>query len=325
MPNMTAVQITVPGSPEVLQATRRPIPRAAPGDVVVKLAYAGVNRPDALQRAGLYNPPAGASDLPGLEGAGTILEVGPGVNGWLIGNKVCALLPGGGYAEYVATSASHCLPVPKGLTLKQAACLPETFFTVYSNVFQRGGLQAGDKFLVHGGSSGIGTTAIQLAHLFGARVFATAGSEKKCQACKDLGAERVINYRNEVFEDVLKSYGGVDLILDMVGGDYIQRNLSSLADDGHLVQIAFLQGPKASLNLMQMMTRRLTISGSTLRPQSDLAKAKIAAALLKNVWPHLVSGRVAPVIDSEFPLVEAAKAHARMESSQHIGKIVLKT
>ena len=230
-----------------------------------------------------------------------------------------------GYAEYVATSASHCLPVPKGLTLKQAACLPETFFTVYSNVFQRGGLQAGDKFLVHGGSSGIGTTAIQLAHLFGARVFATAGSEKKCQACKDLGAERVINYRNEVFEDVLKSYGGVDLILDMVGGDYIQRNLSSLADDGHLVQIAFLQGPKAGLNLMQMMTRRLTISGSTLRPQSDLAKAKIAAALLKNVWPHLVSGRVAPVIDSEFPLVEAAKAHARMESSQHIGKIVLKT
>ena len=325
MPNMTAVQITVPGSPEVLQATYRPIPRAAPGDVVIKLAYAGVNRPDALQRAGLYNPPAGASDLPGLEGAGTILEVGPGVNGWLIGDKVCALLPGGGYAEYVATSASHCLPVPKGLTLKQAACLPETFFTVYSNVFQRGGLQAGDKFLVHGGSSGIGTTAIQLAHLFGARVFATAGSEKKCQACKDLGAERVINYRNEVFEDVLKSYGGVDLILDMVGGDYIQRNLSSLADDGHLVQIAFLQGPKAGLNLMQMMTRRLTISGSTLRPQSDLAKAKIAAALLKNVWPHLVSGRVAPVIDSEFPLVEAAKAHARMESSQHIGKIVLKT
>ena len=325
MPNMTAVQITVPGSPEVLQATHRPIPRAAPGDVVIKLAYAGVNRPDALQRAGLYNPPAGASDLPGLEGAGTILEVGPGVNGWLIGDKVCALLPGGGYAEYVATSASHCLPVPKGLTLKQAACLPETFFTVYSNVFQRGGLQAGDKFLVHGGSSGIGTTAIQLAHLFGARVFATAGSEKKCQACKDLGAERVINYRNEVFEDVLKSYGGVDLILDMVGGDYIQRNLSSLADDGHLVQIAFLQGPKAGLNLMQMMTRRLTISGSTLRPQSDLAKAKIAAALLKNVWPHLVSGRVAPVIDSEFPLVEAAKAHARMESGQHIGKIVLKT
>ena len=325
MPNMTAVQITVPGSPEVLQATHRPIPRAAPGDVVIKLAYAGVNRPDALQRAGLYNPPVGASDLPGLEGAGTILEVGPGVNGWLIGDKVCALLPGGGYAEYVATSASHCLPVPKGLTLKQAACLPETFFTVYSNVFQRGGLQAGDKFLVHGGSSGIGTTAIQLAHLFGARVFATAGSEKKCQACKDLGAERVINYRNEVFEDVLKPYGGVDLILDMVGGDYIQRNLSSLADDGHLVQIAFLQGPKAGLNLMQMMTRRLTISGSTLRPQSDLAKAKIAAALLKNVWPHLVSGRVAPVIDSEFPLVEAAKAHARMESSQHIGKIVLKT
>ena len=324
MSNMAAVEITVPGAPDVLQATQRPIPTAAPGAVVIKLAYAGVNRPDALQRAGLYNPPEGASDLPGLEGAGVISEVGAGVTQWSVGDEVCALLPGGGYAQYVATCAAHCLPVPLGLTLKQAACLPETYFTVYSNVFQRGKLQAGEKFLVHGGSSGIGTTAIQLAHLFGARVFATAGSEEKCQACKDLGAERVINYRNEVFEDVVKASGGVDVILDMVGGDYIQRNLKSLAEDGRLVQIAFLQGPKVTLNLVQLMTRRLTLTGSTLRPQSDLAKGKIVAALFKHVWPHLALGRIRPVMDSEFPLAEAARAHERIESSQHIGKIVLK-
>jgi len=287
------------------------------------LAYAGVNRPDALQRAGLYNPPAGASDLPGLEGAGIIAEVGAGVTEWAVGDEVCALLPGGGYAEFVATSAHHCLPIPRGLSLKQAACLPETYFTVYSNVFQRGALQAGEKFLVHGGSSGIGTTAIQLAHLFGARVFATAGSEAKCQACKDLGAERAINYRHEVFEEVLKAYGGMNLILDMVGGSYIQRNLKSLADDGRLVQIAFLQGPKVELNLVQMMTRRLTLTGSTLRPQSDLAKAKIAQALHDEVWPHLAAGRIAPILDSTFPLAEAHKAHAHMEANQHIGKIVL--
>jgi NADPH2:quinone reductase len=207
--------------------------------------------------------------------------------------------------------------------LKQAACLPETYFTVYSNVFQRGALEAGEKFLVHGGSSGIGTTAIQLAHLFGARVFATAGSEAKCQACKDLGAERAINYRNEVFEDVLAAYKGMNLILDMVGGSYIQRNLKALADDGRLVQIAFLQGPKVELNLVQMMTRRLTLTGSTLRPQSDLAKAKIAQALHNDVWPHLAVGRIAPILDSTFPLAEARQAHAHMEASQHIGKIVL--
>ena len=279
MSQMTAVEITAPGAADVLQVTTRPRPRAGHGQVVIALAYAGVNRPDALQRAGLYNPPAGASDLPGLEGAGIIAEVGAGVTEWAVGDEVCALLPGGGYAEFVATSAHHCLPIPRGLSLKQAACLPETYFTVYSNVFQRGALQAGEKFLVHGGSSGIGTTAIQLAHLFGARVFATAGSEAKCQACKDLGAERAINYRHEVFEEVLKAYGGMNLILDMVGGSYIQRNLKSLADDGRLVQIAFLQGPKVELNLVQMMTRRLTLTGSTLRPQSDLAKAKIAQGL----------------------------------------------
>ena len=323
MSQMTAVEITAPGAPDVLQATKRPRPRAGHGQVVIALAYAGVNRPDALQRAGLYNPPAGASDLPGLEGAGIIAEVGAGVTEWAVGDEVCALLPGGGYAEFAVTSASHCLPVPRGLSLKQAACLPETYFTVYSNVFQRGALQAGEKFLVHGGSSGIGTTAIQLAHLFGARVFATAGSEAKCQACKDLGAERAINYRHEVFEDVLKAYKGMNLILDMVGGSYIQRNLKALADDGRLVQIAFLQGPKVELNLVQMMTRRLTLTGSTLRPQSDLAKAKIAQALHNEVWPHLAAGRIAPILDSTFPLAEARQAHAHMEASQHIGKIVL--
>ena len=324
MPNMIAVEIVAPGGPDVLQLTRRPVPTPRQGEVVIKLAYAGVNRPDTLQRAGLYNPPVGASDLPGLEGAGVISAIGLGVTQWSVGDEVCALLPGGGYAQYATTYANHCLPIPQGLSIKQAACLPETFFTVYSNVFQRGKLEVGEKFLVHGGSSGIGTTAIQLAHLFGARVFATAGSEEKCQACKDLGAERVINYRSEVFEDVLESYGGVDLILDMVGGDYIQRNLEALADDGRLVQIAFLKGPKVALNLVQMMTRRLSITGSTLRPQSDLAKAKIASALLEKVWPHLATNRIAPVMDSEFPLSEAAEAHKRMESSQHIGKIVLK-
>jgi NADPH2:quinone reductase len=259
----------------------------------------------------------------GLKGLGSLPKSAWVSPEWAVGDEVCALLPGGGYAEFAVTSASHCLPVPRGLSLKQAACLPETYFTVYSNVFQRGALQAGEKILVHGGSSGIGTTAIQLAHLFGARVFATAGSEAKCQACKDLGAERVINYRHEVFEDVLKAYKGMNLILDMVGGSYIQRNLKALADDGRLVQIAFLQGPKVELNLVQMMTRRLTLTGSTLRPQSDLAKAKIAQALHNEVWPHLAAGRIAPILDSTFPLAEARQAHAHMEASQHIGKIVL--
>ena len=324
MTNMKAINITKAGGPDVLQLTERPVPLARHCEVVIKLAYAGVNRPDALQRAGLYKPPSGASDLPGLEGAGTIYAVGAGVTDWAIGDEVCALLPGGGYAEYVATQAFHCLPVPKGLSLAQAACLPETYFTVYSNVFQRGGLKSGEKFMVHGGSSGIGTTAIQLANLFGARVIATAGSEAKCQACKNLGAERVVNYRSEAFEDVVKTYGGVDLILDMVGGEYIQRNLNSLADDGRLVQIAFLQGPKVELNLVQLLSRRLKITGSTLRPQSDLAKASIRSELLEKIWPHLEAGRIAPVMDSEFPLSEAAEAHRLMESSQHIGKIVLK-
>jgi len=250
--------------------------------------------------------------------------VGPGAEDVAVGDKVCALLPGGGYADYVVTPAAHCLPVPQGMALREAACLPETFFTVWSNVFTRGGLKAGERFLVHGGSSGIGTTAIQLAHAFGARVFATAGSDDKCRACLDLGAERAINYRDEDFVKVMRSEGGADLILDMVGGDYIPRNVKALAEDGRLVQIAFLQGPVVELNFALMMVKRLTLTGSTLRPQSDLAKADIARDLREAVWPLLDAGRIAPVMDSEFDLGDAAAAHARMESSGHIGKIVLK-
>jgi len=324
MTEMRAVEISEPGGPEVLRVVRRVMPVAGHGQVVIKVAYAGVNRPDALQRAGAYNPPPGASDLPGLECSGTVMAVGPGVSDWSVGDAVCALLPGGGYADYVATPAAHCLPVPHGMGLREAACLPETFFTVWSNVFQRGGLQGGERFLVHGGSSGIGTTAIQLAAHFGARVFATAGSKAKCAACVDLGAERAVNYRDEDFVEVMRAEGGANLILDMVGGSYIPRNIKALADDGRLVQIAFLQGPKVELNFVQMMTRRLTLTGSTLRPQSDAAKAAIAADLRAKVWPLLEAGRVAPVMDQEFDLADAAGAHARMESSAHIGKIVLK-
>jgi NADPH2:quinone reductase len=321
--HMRAVEISAPGGPDVLQLVDRPRPEPDHGQVVIQVAWAGVNRPDALQRAGLYNPPPTASDLPGLEASGIIAAIGTGVTGWAVGDPVCALLPGGGYAEYVATPAAHCLPVPEGMGLKEAACLPETYFTVWSNVFTRGGLKGGERFLIHGGSSGIGTTAIQLANHFGARVFVTAGSDAKCQACVDLGAEVAINYRDADFVEVMKAEGGADLILDMVGGSYIQRNLTALADDGRLVQIAFLQGPKVELNLVQLMTRRLTMTGSTLRPQSDLAKARIAQDLREAVWPLLAAGRIGPVMDSEFPLDQATAAHARMESSGHIGKIVI--
>lgn len=321
---MRAIEISQPGGPEVLVPVDRPRPRAGHGQVVIRVAWAGVNRPDALQRAGAYAPPPGASDLPGLEASGEIVEVGAGVAEWSVGDLVCALLPGGGYAEYVATPAAHCLPLPKSMGLREAACLPETFFTVFSNVFTRCGLKAGERFLVHGGSSGIGTTAIQLANAFGARVFATAGSEEKCAACEELGAELAINYREADFVQVMKAEGGADLILDMVGGEYLPRNLDALATDGRLVQIAFLQGPKVTVNFAQLMVRRLTITGSTLRPQSDLAKARIAQDLREAVWPLLDAGRVAPVMDSEFALDEAAQAHARMETSGHIGKIVLR-
>ena len=321
---MKAVEISKPGGPEVLTLCDRPMPEPRPDQVVIKVAYAGVNRPDALQRAGAYDPPKGASDLPGLECAGTVHAVGAEVTDLSVGDAVCALLPGGGYAEYVATPAAHCLPVPDGMDMKRAACLPETYFTVWSNVFMRGGLKAGERFLVHGGSSGIGTTAIQLGRVLGARVFTTASSEDKLAVCRDLGAEIAINYKDSDFVEVVKAQGGADLILDMVGGSYMQRNINTLADDGRLVQIAFLQGPKAELNMVQMMTRRLTLTGSTLRPQSDLAKARIADQLRSHVWPLLATGRVGPVMDQEFALADAAQAHARMEGGDHIGKIVLR-
>ncbi|MQY42450.1 zinc-binding dehydrogenase [Epibacterium sp. SM1969] len=321
---MQAVEISEPGGPEVLKLCTRPVPEPAAGQVIIKVAYAGVNRPDALQRAGAYKAPADASDLPGLEAAGEVVALGAGVSGVAVGDQVCALLPGGGYAEYVATPAAHCLPVPEGLDLKQAACLPETFFTVWSNVFQRAGLKAGERFLVHGGSSGIGTTAIQLAQALGARVFTTAGSDEKCAACLALGAEQALNYREVDFVEVLRGEGGANVILDMVGGEYIPRNIKALADEGRLVQIAFLGGPKVALNFAQVMLRRLTITGSTLRPQSDLVKAEIAADLQRVVWPLIEAGKIAPVMDQCFDLSDAAAAHARMESSAHIGKIVLK-
>ena len=318
--NMQVIEISRPGGPDVLVLTTRPRPEPKPGEVVIDVAFAGVNRPDALQRIGAYAPPPDASDLPGLEVSGHVAGLGEGVMGWSVGG---ALTPGGGYAQAVATPAEHCLPVPKGMGLKEAACLPETYFTVWSNVFMRGGLQGGERFLVHGGSSGIGTTAIQLARHFDARVFATAGSAKKCAACERLGAERAINYREEDFVEVMRAQGGADLILDMVGGDYVARNIKALADDGRLVQIAFLQGPKVGLNLAPLMVRRLTLTGSTLRPQSVSAKAAIARDLRDKVWPLLDAGHIAPVMDSSYLLSEAAAAHARMESSAHIGKIVL--
>lgn len=320
---MKVVEITRPGEADVLQPARRPLPAPGAGQILIRVAYAGVNRPDVLQRQGNYAPPPGASDLPGLECAGHVAAVGAGVTRWQVGDAVCALLPGGGYAEYALTPAEHALPVPEGLSLAEAACLPETCFTVWSNIVMRGGLQAGERFLVHGGSSGIGTTAIQIARALGARVWATAGSDKKCAACAQLGAT-AINYREQDFVEALRAEGGADLILDMVGGDYVSRNIRAMADDGRLVFIAFLGGPKVTLNLAPVMMRRLTITGSTLRPQSDLAKARIAEELRAHVWPMIAAGKLRPVMDAEFALEEAAAAHAHMEAGDHIGKIVLR-
>lgn len=323
---MTAIEISAPGGPEVLRPVSRPVPVPGAGEILIKVAAAGVNRPDALQRAGAYDPPPGASDLPGLECAGHVAALGPGVSQWAEGDAVCALLPGGGYAGYAVTPAAHALPVPEGLSMVEAAALCETFFTVWSNVFRRGNLQAGERFLVHGGSSGIGTTAIQLARLRGARVFTTAGSAEKCAACERLGAEVAVNYRETDYVTCLREVtagAGIDVSLNMVGGEYIARDLKLMAADGRLVMIAFLQGPKVALNLAPAMVKRLTITGSTLRPQSVAAKAAIAADLQREVWPHIASGRIGPVMDQSFPLDRAAEAHARMEGSTHIGKIVL--
>jgi NADPH2:quinone reductase len=315
-----------PGGPEVLSLATGPVPTPGPGEVLIRVAAAGVNRPDVLQREGRYPPPPGASPVLGLEVAGTIAAVGPDVTDWAVGDAVCALLAGGGYAEYALAPAAQCLSVPEGLTLTEAAAVPETFFTVWANVFQRGRLQAGETFLVHGGTSGIGTTAIQLAHAFGARVFATAGSDEKCAACRDLGADVAINYRTADFVDAAKAETqgqGVNVILDMVGGPYIQRNLKALAVEGRLVQIAFLQGSKQELDLMPLMLKRLTLTGSTLRSRSVEEKGAIARELRARVWPLLASGRVKPVLHATFPLDEAAEAHRLMESSRHVGKIVL--
>lgn len=320
---MRAIEISEPGGPDVLRLTERPRPEPGAGEVVIEVAYAGVNRPDCLQRAGSYAPPPDASDLPGLEASGRVSAIGSGVTDLAVGDLVCALLPGGGYAEAVATPAAHCLPIPAPLSLQQAAALPETFFTVWSNVFGRGRLAAGERVLIHGGSSGIGTTAIQLAAARGAEVYTTAGSAEKCAACEDLGATRAINYREEDFVDIVKAAGGADVILDMVGGDYIPRNLKALAVEGRLVQIAFLGGPVAEVNFAPMMMKRQTITGSTLRPQSVAAKAAIAAELGAEVWPLLEAGSIAPVMDQCFALEDAAEAHRRMEGSGHIGKIVL--
>ena len=323
---MTVVEISEYGGPEVLKPASRPVPEPASGEALIRVAAAGVNRPDAIQRAGNYPPPAGQSDLPGLEVSGEIVALGDGASGVSIGDTVCALTPGGGYAEYCIAPASHCLPVPDGISVTDAAGIPETSFTVWHNVFQRAYLQKGERFLVHGGSSGIGTTAIQLAGAFGAKVYTTAGSREKCDACEALGADLAINYKEEDWVAVLREKTekqGVDVILDMVGGSYIQKNIDSLNWDGRLSIIAFLTGAKAELMLARFMVKRQTMTASTLRAQSDFAKAAIAAELHEKVWPLFVSGKVKPIIDSILPLSEAAKAHERMESSTHIGKIIL--
>ncbi|BAP77433.1 NAD(P)H quinone oxidoreductase [Pseudomonas sp. MT-1] len=314
------------GGPECLRMAEGPVPEPGPHDVLVRVAYAGINRPDVFQRSGSYPPPPDASPLLGLEISGEIVALGADVSGWKVGDQVCALTPGGGYAEYCVAPAEHCLPVPAGLSMLEAAALPETYFTVWSNVFERGALQPGEAFLVHGGSSGIGLTAIQLAKQFGATVYTTVGSSEKADACRRAGADRVINYHEEDFVEVLKQAtdgNGVNVILDMVGGDYIPRNIKSLAVEGRLVQIAFLKGSRVELDTASIMRKRLTFTGSTLRPRSRAEKADIAKALQDKVWPLLDQGLCHPVIHATFPLDQAAEAHRLMESSKHIGKIML--
>ena len=323
---MIAIEISKPGDPEVLKPVERPDPTPGAGDVLIRVAAAGINRPDVMQRRGRYPPPAGASDIPGLEVAGTIQAVGAGVRDWRVGDRVCALVAGGGYATLCVAPAPQCLPIPASLDLVHAAAIPETFFTVWTNVFDRGGLKIGEDALFHGGTSGIGTTAIQLAAARGARVFATAGSNEKCRACEQLGAVRAINYRTEDFVEAigqLTEGRGVDLILDIVGGDYFNRNLSTLAVDGRLVQIGLMGGEAVSLDLRRILGRRLTVTGSTLRPRSVEEKGQIARALRQEVWPLLEQGRVKPIVYRTFPLTEASAAHRLMESSEHVGKIVL--
>lgn len=323
---MKYIHIKGPGNPDVLQIAEGDTPDPGKGEVLIKVAAAGVNRPDIFQRQGFYPPPPGASPILGLEVSGEIISLGNGCSRWKVGDSVCALANGGGYAQFVNIPEGQCLPVPKGLSMTEAAALPETCFTVWSNVFDRAGLKPGGSFLVHGGSSGIGTIAIQMAHAFKSTVFATAGSDEKCQACRDLGADVVINYRTQDFVEIIQektSKRGVDVILDMVGGDYISRNITVAATDGRIVNIAFLKGSTAEVNFMPVMIKRLTITGSALRPQPTEVKAAIAQSLLKQVWPHMESGEIKPQIYRTFPLSEAAEAHRLMESGTHIGKIVL--
>ncbi|MEP7041556.1 MAG: NAD(P)H-quinone oxidoreductase [Dokdonella sp.] len=325
---MQVIEISRPGGPEVLLPTQRPLPLPRAGEVLLRVVAAGVNRPDVQQRAGAYPPPPGASDLPGLEVAGHVVALGTDITCWQIGDEVCALCNGGGYAEYVAVPHGQCLPRPHGFSWVEAAALPENCFTVWVNVFERGGLRSDESFLVHGGSSGIGTIAIQLAHAFGARVFATAGSAEKCAVCVELGAERAIDYHHEDFVAAVREATGgrgIDLILDMVGGDYLARNLDALAVEGRLASIATQHGREATLDITRMMVKRLHLSGSTLRPRSSADKARIADGLRREVWPLLDSGRVRPRIHARFALAAAADAHRMMEAGKHIGKLVLLT
>ena len=323
---MRAIGIPVPGGPEALVVEERPVPALGAGEILIKIAHAGINRPDVLQRQGGYPPPPGAPDIPGLEVAGTVMELGADARRFQPGDQVCALLPGGGYAEYAVIHASNALPVPAGLSLSQAAAVPETFFTVWHNVFERGALKAGETFLIHGGTSGIGTTAIQLAKAFGAKVIATASGPDKCEACRKLGADLAIDYRSQDFVAESRAFTGkrgVDVILDMVGGDYVPRNYEAAGDSGRIVQIAFLRGPKVEVDFRRLMLKRLTHTGSTLRIRTIAEKAEIARAVEAHVWPLLTSGQVKPIMYASFKLAEAAKAHALMESNAHIGKIVL--
>ncbi|MGJ4915652.1 MULTISPECIES: NAD(P)H-quinone oxidoreductase [unclassified Bradyrhizobium] len=323
---MTVVAISQPGGPEVLKPETRPLPKPGPGEILIKVKAAGVNRPDVAQRSGSYPPPPGASDLPGLEVAGEVVALGEGAVRHKLGDTVMSLVAGGGYAQYCIAQDAQAMAVPSSLSILEAGALPETLMTVWHNVFERGGLKAGETLLIHGGSSGIGTMAIQLATAFGAKVLVTVGSQDKADACVKLGAIRAINYKTEDFVAVVKEATGgkgADVILDMVGGDYIERNYDAAAIDGRIVQIAFLASPKASVNFVKLMVKRLTHTGSTLRPRSNADKAAMVAAIEAKVMPFLREGRIKPLMDSTFPLVDAAKAHARMETSQHIGKIVL--
>jgi len=320
---MKVVAAASPGGPEVLQLAERPLPKVEPGDVLIKVTAAGVNGPDLWQRKGLYPAPAGATDLLGLEISGEVVAKGEAAARWKVGDKVVALTNGGGYAQYCPVDARHCLPVPAGVSLLDAGGLPETFFTVWSNIFMTACLRAGETLLVHGGAGGIGTTAIQLAKAFGAKVIATDSPEERCKICSDLGADRVIDYRSEDFVEVVRNAGGANVILDIVGGPNIERNIKAASHDGRIVQLAFGQGSKVEINLMPVMLKRLTYTGSTLRSRSPAAKAKIAQELEAKVWPHIAGGRIRTVTGKTFPLAEAAKAHALMESSQHTGKILL--